>query len=78
MMPSHKSADRSTMRASMARERVGESEGRSPSDKTWFATFMFLDAGCAISSRQLEYVMNTVTAVWHRMLGRPSPSRTLP
>ena len=36
----------------------------------WFATFMFLDAGCAISSSQLAGIVASLTRGWRRAVGR--------
>ncbi len=36
----------------------------------WLATFSLLDAGCAISSAQLQHLVASITTLWRRTIGR--------
>ena len=38
--------------------------------KSRFATFTFLDAGCAISSSQAEKLLASIAKLWRRTVGR--------
>lgn len=43
-----------------------ESIGSGP----WFATLTFLDAGCAISSSQVQCLMASIAKLWRGTIGR--------
>lgn len=43
-----------------------ESIGSGP----WFATFTFLDAGCAIDSSQVQRLFASIAKLWRRTIGR--------
>jgi hypothetical protein len=38
----------------------------------WFATFTFLDAGCAIDSAQLQRLVASIAKLWRRTIGMRS------
>lgn len=43
---------------------------RAGGNKPWFATFSFLDAGCAVDSRPLEGILASLVGLWRRTFGR--------
>jgi hypothetical protein len=38
--------------------------------RPWFATFTFLDAGCAINSSQAQRLVASIAKLWRRTIGR--------
>jgi hypothetical protein len=49
----------------------GRADAKESRDRgSWFATFSFLDAGCAISSSQLQGLVASITKLWQRTIGR--------
>ena len=49
-----------------ARGDVKEPLGGEP----WFATFSLLDAGCAISSSQMQHLVASIAKLWRWTIGR--------
>jgi hypothetical protein len=50
--------------------RVGQAPNEKKSDGgPWFATFTFLDAGCAISASQFQRLLALVTNLWRQAKG---------
>lgn len=43
---------------------------RPSGNKPWVATFTFLDAGCAMDSRQLEGILASLVRLWRCTFGR--------
>jgi hypothetical protein len=43
---------------------------RQSQGRAWFATFTFVDVGCAIDSRQLEGILRSLATLWRGTFGR--------